>query len=421
MDYTDSDAYVTDTGTGHRMHQDTAPVTTEVSADDMNMVIWSLMELIKQAGLGLSGVSFNPSVASSYQRLRDALNKTFKQVYSITESPFNAAGVGDDTTPIDAAAAAIQFPYVPAGTFVSSNAALESWRFWGPGTLVVAGSTMQLNSAPQTDSAKKSYRVTGFGAYENAVSMSVTLNSGSGQAINNTQVLGTNAQGLASLPYTSFDQVALYVAAKGATPTTTTAGSTTYTANSITAPEVATAHPRPGTFIFTNHSPTRYIGMVKSVAGTVATVDGWYAVGTGTASTPANGSSAKINPNGKIFGLNVVVGMGPDSTALSGMELDFSATSGNGSQAWGIDCVAIGSEQCYANFVGRGNRLASFVAFGNAGMGDGGQYGFLAQGGSVVGFEARDPTTYAYNVKINGVERWNVSQFGAVVGTTKHF
>lgn len=71
MDYTQSDANVTHSGTGHRMHQDTAPVTTMVSAADMNMVIWSLMAVIEAAGM--TGVAFNPADPTTYQRLRDAL------------------------------------------------------------------------------------------------------------------------------------------------------------------------------------------------------------------------------------------------------------------------------------------------------------------------------------------------------------
>lgn len=71
MEYTQSDANLTHSGTGRRMHQDTAPITTMVSADDMNMVIWSLMAVIEAAGL--TGVAFNPDDPTTYQRLRNAV------------------------------------------------------------------------------------------------------------------------------------------------------------------------------------------------------------------------------------------------------------------------------------------------------------------------------------------------------------
>lgn len=75
MDYTTSDAYAVDATTGRRLHQDTESLTTAVSAADLNMVIWSLMEVLNQAGI--QGTAFDPSSPPSYQQLRDALNATF--------------------------------------------------------------------------------------------------------------------------------------------------------------------------------------------------------------------------------------------------------------------------------------------------------------------------------------------------------
>lgn len=71
MDYTDSDANVTHLGTGHRMHQSAAPITTEVSDKDLNMVIWSLMEVINAAGV--PGAQFDPDVASTYSKFLEAI------------------------------------------------------------------------------------------------------------------------------------------------------------------------------------------------------------------------------------------------------------------------------------------------------------------------------------------------------------
>lgn len=71
MQYTDSDAYVTHGGTGHRMHQDSAPIPTVLSAKDANMVIWSLMKVL-EAG-GVAGATFDPSNPATYDRLLKAI------------------------------------------------------------------------------------------------------------------------------------------------------------------------------------------------------------------------------------------------------------------------------------------------------------------------------------------------------------
>jgi microcystin-dependent protein len=73
MDYTQASAHVTHPGTGQRMAQDTLPVPTASTAQDFNMVIWSLMEVIKAAGL--SAAQFNPDVPATYQKLLTALRK----------------------------------------------------------------------------------------------------------------------------------------------------------------------------------------------------------------------------------------------------------------------------------------------------------------------------------------------------------
>ena len=70
MDYTLSPDYATDAGTGQRMHQDTAAVTTAVTADDMNMVIWSLMAIVKAAGL--SGLQFDVTDPATWTVLLNA-------------------------------------------------------------------------------------------------------------------------------------------------------------------------------------------------------------------------------------------------------------------------------------------------------------------------------------------------------------
>lgn len=67
MNYTQADAFATHAGTGRRMHQDTAPVPTMVTAQDCNMLIWSLMKLVEDAGV--APASFDANTPATYDRL----------------------------------------------------------------------------------------------------------------------------------------------------------------------------------------------------------------------------------------------------------------------------------------------------------------------------------------------------------------
>ena len=71
MNYTQSDSYSTHAGTGHRMHDDAKAVPTAWSAADANMVIWSLMQLLADAGV--SPVTFDPATPGSYDRVSQAV------------------------------------------------------------------------------------------------------------------------------------------------------------------------------------------------------------------------------------------------------------------------------------------------------------------------------------------------------------
>lgn len=71
MQYTQSDSFSTHPGTGNNHHDDSKPIPTAVSADDMNMVIWSLMEVVKNQGL--AAAVFNKDDPATYQVLLNAL------------------------------------------------------------------------------------------------------------------------------------------------------------------------------------------------------------------------------------------------------------------------------------------------------------------------------------------------------------
>lgn len=72
MNYTQSNAFATHAGTGHRMHQDTAPITTQQTADDWNQILWSLMK-VQEVG-GVAATTFDANVPASYSGLLAAIN-----------------------------------------------------------------------------------------------------------------------------------------------------------------------------------------------------------------------------------------------------------------------------------------------------------------------------------------------------------
>lgn len=71
MDYTQSNSFVTDAGTTQRMHLAAQAVPTAVSDNDMNQVIWELMEIVKAGGQ--VGAPFDKAVPATYQKLLTAL------------------------------------------------------------------------------------------------------------------------------------------------------------------------------------------------------------------------------------------------------------------------------------------------------------------------------------------------------------
>lgn len=73
MDYSLSPDFFTHTGTGQRMHRENQAVPTAWSDKDANGIIWSLMEIIKDAGM--AGVQFDPDVPETYRVLVRALYK----------------------------------------------------------------------------------------------------------------------------------------------------------------------------------------------------------------------------------------------------------------------------------------------------------------------------------------------------------
>lgn len=63
MDYTTSPDYGV-AANGQRLHQDAKSPATVISRRDLNMLIWSLMEVLKAAGI--SGKEFSPEIGRAH-------------------------------------------------------------------------------------------------------------------------------------------------------------------------------------------------------------------------------------------------------------------------------------------------------------------------------------------------------------------
>lgn len=297
--------------------------------------------------------------------------------------------------------------YVPVGKFKINNSTIDLSVFYGVGTITNGAETWELNRSPQTSATQKAYKEQTYGRYEHATALSATINGGQGQAASNTQLLGTSPQGLSL--YTDRDHAGVYVGAYSYAATVSVAATTTYTLTSITAPEINATTVLAGMIIDTNHNP-KWVGVVTSVSGTTAIVSNWFQHVTGTPGIPANGVSAVINPNNKIWGANINLFLSNTGDALkgTGIELGISCNKpGAGDEVWGYDCVTLAGNP-YAHFISRGNRTISFFAHNS-----GGNFGFVSDK-QVVGVETRDSTTYGFSNLKDGARKWSTNSYGAV-------
>lgn len=354
---------------------------------------------------GADFIGFSQSEIYDYGTAGEKL----KQIVSITDAPFNAVSGTDSTAAIDAAAAAAQYVFVPEGQFISTNAALAYWKFFGFGSLRVGNTLVELSAYPQNGNTGKFYKERTFGNRENACAISIVANGTAGQAKENTSITGATTDYIAST-YQSFDHVAEYVAAHNFSAVTTTAASTAYTSTSVTAPEISTASVKVGMYLYTQH-PTGFVGKVTSVSGNTAVVDGWYLWGTGAAGTPANASSVKLNPNTKVWSknINLFLDSSGDATAGAGIELGLIINkTGAGANTWGYDCITLGSSETpYAHFISRGAKTHGFLSLTN------GAYGF-ASDTNQVGFEARGSTLAMFRALVSGSSKWTINSSGAL-------
>jgi len=382
-------------------------------------------DLASSDGSDLIGFSHSTTASA------DTVCEKLKQVVSIIDAPFNATPGVDSTAAIDAASAAAEFVFVPEGHFISSNSSLEYWKFFGFGTLTYGNRTVEVSPSPQTGATGKYYKEQTFGNYENAVAFSAVANSGSGQEKENTQIEGTDAQGVAA-SYQSFDHGGAYFAATNFQSIATTGASTTYTATTITAPEISESSVLPGTFVWVA-DVTGYVGQVEGVSGTTATVVAWYIWGTGAASTPPNGTSAWINPNTKIWAMNANLFLSNSGMATSGTGIElglFADKTGSGANITGVDVATLSGEEVAFMYKARGLNSVGYkaelsssrcfqaennpalsgdrVSFGSSG----GKVGFLSQNDSV-GIRIDDSIGASQEVVSSGVAQHSITGTGA--------
>lgn len=93
MDYTLSPDHTIHPGTGNRMHSQNQAVPTVVSDKDLNSLAWSLMELVKAAGLPAQ--QFDPAAPATYQVVRNAIAELGRRGYGFVGQ---AAGTADAIT-----------------------------------------------------------------------------------------------------------------------------------------------------------------------------------------------------------------------------------------------------------------------------------------------------------------------------------
>lgn len=356
-------------------------------------------------------VSYTPPFVSSV-----TTNVENKLAESVSVTDFGAVGDGvtDDTTAFTNAQNAADFVFIPANKNYKVNAGLDYWKFYGDGAVFQPSRQWTVNPYPQTGDMSKTYNPRTFGTYETAVGSSITINSGLNQTITNTQVLGTDAQGLAQV-YTDRDHVAQYMSAASFTPDVLSSSST-YTATSVTNAAISGLDIKPGMIIDTLHA-IKCTGIVSSVSGNTANVTAWFPATPPAAGpvTPANGTGAIINPNTKIFGQNIVVtangnGSTTGASKLTGVELDIftGASASPIANTWGYDIYSAGGSYMDVGYQIRGKRNISFFSRNDGGAG---LFGFRSVGDGK-GLSIEDSTTLPIEVISSSALKFSVSNAG---------
>ena len=352
---------------------------------------------------------------------------------SITDFSGALSGRENDSTAAFVAAYATGLPvYVPYGDWFTSD--YRSEKLFGPGVIYSddsyftdSGERPQ-HGAIQTGKPINEHSET-WGNRERAVGRSLIVNNPNGRV----QVSGfSNPSQYAS--YINSDHVGYYIGMYGPkNQTLTTAASTTYTSDSLTAPEIVESNDiRLGMFVKTKHS-TPYKGKIIGVDydSNTITVDGWYAQGnTASGQVPDSGKAALINAADKMWGQNTVIFLEPDSTAVTatGYELGFQLDTAPGNPVWGYHAVNY-SDTYYLNhaFRATGRWNIAFYATSQAlvglqhDVGGGNQTAVLVSNltdqnwtGSAVNLNTnfRKATSYLAQIRSGGVTHFSIDSRG---------
>lgn len=353
--------------------------------------------------------------------VQDKLREAYPSV-----DDFDAAGDGatNDTAAFTAAQTAHPYIYVPRGKTYIVSAGLNYWQFFGEGTVHEPGVTWDLSPTPQQDyAALKAIKRYSWGNYEHAVASTIAVGVGTTpvQSRANTQVMGTSGTGLKGI--TERGSVLLnltnYAFAQSSMTHTTFTATTVTDADATTGvAALATAGKLKRGMIIdiaqaTDRQSCTHTGTIQSWAGDVITVDAWYTDGSGSVATPSANAVAVVNPVNKIWGTNLNIFPNNDNVSGTGHELGMLTTSATqASKQWGFDAVTFGSGggdqySVGAHHVGRGLALNGFISTANwsADNVTGATHGFVAEGSTTAGFEARNITSGAY-------------AFGVMVGRT---
>lgn len=291
---------------------------------------------------------------------------------SIADFSGALSGRENDSTAAFVAAYATGLPvYVPYGDWFTSDYRPE--KLFGPGVIYSddsyftdSGERPQ-HGAIQTGKSINEHSET-WGNRERAVGRSLIVNNPNGRV----QVSGFSSPSQYAT-YINSDHVGYYIGMYGPkNQTLTTAASTTYTSDSLTAPEIVESNDiRLGMFVKTKHS-TPYKGKIIGVDydSNTITVDGWYAQGnTASGQVPDSGKAALINAADKMWGQNTVIFLEPDSTAVTatGYELGFQLDTAPGNPVWGYHAVNY-SDTYYLNhaFMATGRWNIAFYATSQA-------------------------------------------------------
>ncbi|WP_142375799.1 hypothetical protein [Klebsiella quasipneumoniae] len=301
-----------------------------------------------RANLGSSEEGMGDALVAVRQPYDDAVTRTQHEknaeFVSITDFSGAVSGRGNDSTAAFVSAYATGLPvYVPCGEWFTSD--YRPGKLFGPGVIYSndsyftdSGERPQ-NGGVQTGKSINEHSET-WGNKERAVGRSLIINNPDGRV----QVSGFSSPAQYAT-YINSDHVGYYIGMYGPkNQTLTTSGSSTYTSDSLTAPEIVESNDiRVGMFVKTKHS-TPYKGKILSVDydSNTVTVDGWYAQGnTSAGQIPDSGRSALINAADKMWGQNTVIFLEPDSSAVTatGYEMGFQLDTAPGNPVWGFHVV----------------------------------------------------------------------------------